>query len=182
MSRGRTGPGTTCTPCRSAKGRCAAPGAVEHDLGRLSATTTVVLLDAPIDQLVDELETRKGVGGDRGARREVDRLVRAATGLRRRLGSRSGKHALERRAIRRLAVRGQHELDRQVEQRTEPLDDVVARHVLAPPSWTSSPSPKSESESPVTIASIDGSQRMRSLSSRPAYAVMPNGHAPGPWK
>ena len=41
------------------KGRCAAPGAVEHDLGRLSATTTVVLLDAPIDQLVDELETGK---------------------------------------------------------------------------------------------------------------------------
>src|SRR6185437_11567973 len=42
-----------------------------------------------------------------------------------------------------------------------------------------SPSPKSESESPVTIAPIDGSQRMRSLSSRPAYALMPNGHAPG---
>ena len=33
---------------------------------------------------------------------------------------RSGEHALERRAIRRLAVRGQHELDRQVEKRTEP--------------------------------------------------------------
>src|SRR5215203_1406929 len=46
----------------------------------------------------------------------------------------------------------------------------------------SSPSPKSESESPVTIALIDGSQRMRSLSSRPAYAVIPNGHAPAPWK
>src|SRR4026209_672692 len=46
-------------------------------------------------------------------------------------GCRSGKHALERRAIRRLAVRGQHELDRQVEQRTEPSDDIVARHVLA---------------------------------------------------
>src|SRR5947208_10779834 len=44
---------------------------------------------------------------------------------------RSGKHALERRAICRLAVRGQHELDRQVEQRTEPSDDIVARHVLA---------------------------------------------------
>src|SRR5262245_26593274 len=41
----------------------------------------------------------------------------------------SGEHALERRAVRRLAVRGQHELDRQIEQRTEPLDDVVARHV-----------------------------------------------------
>ena len=38
---------------------------------------------------------------------------------------------LERRAIGRLAVRGQHELDRQVEQRTEPSDDIVARHVLA---------------------------------------------------
>jgi hypothetical protein len=46
-------------------------------------------------------------------------------------GRRSGKHALERRAIRRLAVRGQHELDRQVEQRTEPPDDIVARHMLA---------------------------------------------------
>ena len=46
-------------------------------------------------------------------------------------GCRSGKDALERRAIRRLAVRGQHEFDRQVEQRTEPSDDIVARHVLA---------------------------------------------------
>jgi len=44
---------------------------------------------------------------------------------------RSGKHALERCAIRRFAVRGQHELDRQVEQRTEPSHDIVARHVLA---------------------------------------------------
>jgi hypothetical protein len=33
----------------------------------------------------------------------------------------------------------------------------------------------------VTIALIDGSQRMRSLSSRPAYALMPKGHAPGAW-
>jgi hypothetical protein len=32
------------------------------------------------------------------------------------------KARLERRAIRRLAVRGQYELDRQVEQRTEPSD------------------------------------------------------------
>src|SRR6476661_1249285 len=46
----------------------------------------------------------------------------------------------------------------------------------------SSPSPKSDSESPVTIALIEGNQRMRSLSSRPAYAWMPNGHSPGPWK
>src|SRR5438067_3995237 len=45
----------------------------------------------------------------------------------------------------------------------------------------SRPSPKSESESPVTIPLIDGSQRMRSLSSRPGYAWMPNGHGPGPW-
>ncbi len=52
---------------------------------------------------------------------------------------------------------------------------------LRPLSWTSSPSPKSESESPVTIVWIDGNQ-MRSLSSRPAYALMPNGHAPGAWK
>jgi hypothetical protein len=47
------------------------------------------------------------------------------------LRRRSGEHALERRAIRRLAVRGQHDLDRQVEQRTEPSDDILARHVLA---------------------------------------------------
>src|SRR5436190_19281438 len=32
---------------------------------------------------------------------------------------RSGKHALERRAIRRLTVRRQHELDGQIEQRAE---------------------------------------------------------------
>src|SRR5580765_7146504 len=44
---------------------------------------------------------------------------------------RSGQSALERRSIHRLAVRGQHELDRQVEQRTEPSHDIVARHVLA---------------------------------------------------
>jgi hypothetical protein len=43
----------------------------------------------------------------------------------------SGEHALERGATRRLAMRGQHELDRQVEQRAEPADDVFARHVLA---------------------------------------------------
>ena len=45
--------------------------------------------------------------------------------------SRSGEHALERRAVRRLAVRGHHELNWQVEQRTEPPDDLVARHVLS---------------------------------------------------
>src|SRR6266511_1202612 len=44
---------------------------------------------------------------------------------------RSGKHALEGCAIRWLAVRWSHELDRQVEQRTEPSDHIVARHVLA---------------------------------------------------
>src|SRR5690348_3686282 len=38
---------------------------------------------------------------------------------------------------------------------------------LRPPSWTSSPLPKSESESPLTIALIEGNQRIRSLSSRP---------------
>jgi len=43
----------------------------------------------------------------------------------------SEKNALERCAIRRLAVRGQYELDRQVEQRAEALDEIVARHVLA---------------------------------------------------
>src|SRR5436190_8171263 len=53
---------------------------------------------------------------------------------------------------------------------------------LRPPSWMSSPSPKSERESPVTITPVDGSQRTRSLSSRPAYAWIPNGHDPGPWK
>jgi hypothetical protein len=41
------------------------------------------------------------------------------------------QHAFERRAIRRLAVRGQHKLDRQVEQRTEPSDDIVAGDVCA---------------------------------------------------
>jgi hypothetical protein len=40
-------------------GGCASLGAVEHDLGRLSASITVVLLDAPIEQLVDELQTGK---------------------------------------------------------------------------------------------------------------------------
>src|SRR5262249_34174434 len=45
--------------------------------------------------------------------------------------SRSGKHALERRAIHRFSVCGQHELDRQAAQRAEAPDDVVARHVLA---------------------------------------------------
>src|ERR671936_162509 len=51
--------------------------------------------------------------------------------MRARIRISSGERALERRAFGRLAVRGQHELDRQVEQRTEPFDDVVARHVLA---------------------------------------------------
>src|SRR5262249_21345297 len=44
---------------------------------------------------------------------------------------RSGKHALELRPICRLAVRGQDELDWQVEQGAEPSNDVVARHVLS---------------------------------------------------
>jgi len=43
----------------------------------------------------------------------------------------SGEDAFERRSIRRLAVRGQHELDRQVEQRPEAVNDVVARDVRA---------------------------------------------------
>jgi len=43
----------------------------------------------------------------------------------------SGEDALERGAIRRLAVRGQHELDRKIEQRAEPVDDVVVRDVRA---------------------------------------------------
>lgn len=40
---------------------------------------------------------------------------------------------LECRTPRRRAVRGQHELDGQVEQRAEPLDDTATRHVTAPP-------------------------------------------------
>ena len=75
---------------------------------------------------------------------------------------------LERRAIRRLPVRGQHELDRQVEKRTEPSDDIVARHVLA----TAELDVQSVAEVGERVAGddplIDGSQRMRSLSSRPA--------------
>src|SRR4029079_2596611 len=44
---------------------------------------------------------------------------------------RSGQHALKRRSIRRLAVRGQHELDWQFEQRPETSNDIVAGHVRA---------------------------------------------------
>src|SRR5947207_15818836 len=43
----------------------------------------------------------------------------------------SGEGALERSAIRRLAVRGQHELHRKLEQRAQPSGDVVVGHVLA---------------------------------------------------
>ena len=94
---------------------------------------------------------------------------------------RSGKNALS--AARLSARRARaYELDRQVEQRMEALDDLVARHVLAIGGSRCQSVAEVGSESPVATAPICGSQRMRSLSSRPAYAVMPNGHAPGPWK
>ena len=82
--------------------------------------------------------------------------------------TRSGEHALERRAIHRLAVRWQHELDRQVEQWPELVGDSSRVLCLRPPIWMSSPSPKSDSESPLTITLCHGIQRIRSLSSRPA--------------
>src|SRR5580704_1839209 len=69
---------------------------------------------------------RKQERQSRGCWGDVAAAARTAPG-----GRRSGKHALERGAIRRLAVRGQHKLDRQVEQQTEPSDDIVARYVLA---------------------------------------------------
>ena len=64
------------------------------------------------------------------------------------------KARAERRAILRLAVRRQHELDRQVEQRAKPSNDVVTRHVLAAAELdVQSPAEVGE-ESPVTIALI----------------------------
>jgi hypothetical protein len=56
---------------------------------------------------------------------------------------------LERRAIGRVAVRGEHELDREAQQRTQPLANGVAGYVR-------------------TTAELDGSQKIRSLASRPA--------------
>lgn len=44
---------------------------------------------------------------------------------------RSGKQAFELRALSGTAVRGQYELDRQVEQRTEPSSDILTGHVFA---------------------------------------------------
>ena len=80
---------------------------------------------------------------------------------------RSGEHALERGAVRRLTVRGQHELDRQVEQRTEALDDILARHVLA----IADPDVQSVAEAGERIAGDDRTGRREpedeSLSSRP---------------
>ena len=62
----------------------------------------------------------------------------------------SGEHALEHGTIRRLAVSGQHELDRQIEQRAEPSDDIVTRHVLAISNPDVQPVAEDESESPAT--------------------------------
>jgi hypothetical protein len=57
-------------------------------------------------------------------------VTRRAISARASGGRRAGKHALEFRATRWLAVRRQHKLDRQVEQQTEPSGDFVARWVL----------------------------------------------------
>ena len=67
-----------------------------------------------------------GGGGERKTRTEINdqRNPRHYEGH-------SGEHPLERRVIRRLAVRAQHKLDRQIEQRTEASDNSVTRHVLA---------------------------------------------------
>ena len=46
-------------PVSLRKGGCESPGAVEHDLGRLSATVTVLLLDIPTNQLIRKLQTGK---------------------------------------------------------------------------------------------------------------------------
>jgi hypothetical protein len=76
-------------------------------------------------------------------------------------------------------VRRQHELDRQVEQRTQPPDDIVRRHVLATSELDLQSLAEVGERVPVTSALIDGSQKMRSFSSRPANASIPNGHDPG---
>jgi hypothetical protein len=57
-------------------------------------------------------------------------VTRPAMSARASGGRRSGKHALELRATRWQAVRRQHKLDRQVQQHTEPSDDIVARWML----------------------------------------------------
>ena len=60
------------------------------------------------------------------------RPVGGTSGRRRSLSpTESAQDALERGAIRRLAVRGRHELDWQVERRSEPFDDILARHMRA---------------------------------------------------
>ena len=91
-----------------------------------------------------------------------------------------GKHALERRAIRRLAVCGQHQFDSQVEQRTEPLDDVVTRHVLAIPE----PDVQSVTEVGERVAADDRIDRRQPEDEIIVLAARergdPNGHAPGP--
>jgi hypothetical protein len=96
-------------------------------------------------------------------------------------GCRSGKHALKRARSVGSPCAGRMSSTRRSSNGRSRWTTSSRVTCLRPPSWMSSPSPKSESESPVTIALIEGSHRMRSLSSRPAYAWTPNGHAPGPW-
>src|SRR4029450_4315195 len=48
-------------------------------------------------------------------------------------GSTSGERALERGSVGRPAVRREHDLDRSLEQRTQPGDDLFARHALTEP-------------------------------------------------
>jgi hypothetical protein len=45
----------------------------------------------------------------------------------------SGERALEGGAVGRPAMRWEHELDRQLEQRAQPLGDLLARHARAEP-------------------------------------------------
>ena len=64
---------------------------------------------------------------------------------------------------------GQHEFNRQVEKRTQPLDDIVTRDVLA----IADPDVQSVAEVGERVAGDDRAdqqepRRMRSLSSRPA--------------
>ena len=67
-------------------------------------------------------------------------------------------------------MRRDHELDREVEQRTQPSDDIVARYVLATAELDVQSVAEVGERVARAIALIDGSHRMRSFFSRPAKA------------
>src|ERR1700727_2385557 len=68
----------------------------------------------------------------RGGLCKRERLERSLTRPRGpHLNAGSGQRPLERSEISRVAVRGQHELDGEIEQLTQALDDIVARQVRA---------------------------------------------------